>query len=177
MSELQRFYHERQRRQFCLLHTLNNLFEREEFRKEELDQICEVFDSSVWFNAHRSMLGLGNYDVNILLRALESRGLEGVWFDKRLSAKEINHSAVHSYIFNVPSDSYLSFLRNGRHWFAVKRFGSNFYNLDSKLLEPAPIHDFTLFANEKLARNDEMFIVCRPEDRNKILLSGEAQNN
>ncbi|KAI6240939.1 Ubiquitinyl hydrolase 1 [Aphelenchoides fujianensis] len=145
MSELsQRFYHERQRRQLCLLHTLNNLFQREEFRKEELDQICEVFDSSSWFNAHRSMLGLGNYD--------------------RTSSTS-------------PPTATFPFLRNGRHWFAVKRFGANFFNLDSKLPEPAPINDFTLFANEILARNDEMILVCRPEDRDKVLLNTSGDNN
>ena len=34
-------YHERQRKQLCLLHTLNNLFQRQEFEQHELDQICE----------------------------------------------------------------------------------------------------------------------------------------
>jgi hypothetical protein len=42
MSELEKLYHEKQRRQLCLLHTLNNVFQREEFKKEELDQFCET---------------------------------------------------------------------------------------------------------------------------------------
>jgi len=174
MSELERLYHEKQRHQLCLLHALNNLFQREEYKKCELDEICETFDQSVWFNIHRSMLGLGNYDVNILFRALECRGLQGVWFDKRLSAKEINHDAVHSYVFNVPSDFYfIPFLRNGRHWFAVKKFGTQFYNLDSKLPEPVPINDFTLFTNELLARNDELILVCKPENVKKVIRTNE----
>ncbi|KAL3078108.1 hypothetical protein niasHS_009297 [Heterodera schachtii] len=34
-------YNEKQKRQLCLLHTLNNLFQCEEFVREELDEICE----------------------------------------------------------------------------------------------------------------------------------------
>jgi len=30
------------------------------------------------------MLGLGNYDVNVLMVALQLRDCEAVWFDKRL---------------------------------------------------------------------------------------------
>jgi hypothetical protein len=35
-------YHEKQKRQLCLLHTLNNIFQHQEYQKEELDQICET---------------------------------------------------------------------------------------------------------------------------------------
>lgn len=45
MSELaveRNLYHEKQSRQLCLLHALNNLFQRKEYKKEELDQICEM---------------------------------------------------------------------------------------------------------------------------------------
>ncbi|KAI6176901.1 Ubiquitinyl hydrolase 1 [Aphelenchoides bicaudatus] len=178
MSQLEvekNLFHEKQHRQLCLLHTLNNLFQRQEYAKEELDRICETFDSSYWFNSHRSVFGFGNYDVNILLRALETRGLEATWFDKRLSAKEINHDAVHSYVFNVPSTSYIPFFRNGRHWFAVKKFGSRFYNLDSKLPEPTQINDFVLFANEILSNNNELFLVCEPSNRERLLLTNSPR--
>ena len=36
-----------------------------------------------FFNPHRSILGLGNYDVNVLMAALQQKDLETVWFDKR----------------------------------------------------------------------------------------------
>lgn len=36
-----KFYHERQRRQLCLLHALNNLMQCEEFTQAELDCVCE----------------------------------------------------------------------------------------------------------------------------------------
>jgi len=36
-----------------------------------------------WINPHRSMLGIGNYDINVIMVALQSHGYETVWFDKR----------------------------------------------------------------------------------------------
>jgi len=31
------------------------------------------------------MLGIGNYDINVIMVALQSHGYETVWFDKRKS--------------------------------------------------------------------------------------------
>lgn len=36
-------------------------------------------------NPHRSVLGTGNYDVNVIMAALQSRELAAVWWDKRRS--------------------------------------------------------------------------------------------
>ena len=78
-------YHERQSLQLCALHVVNNLLQRREFSKSELDAICLELapDSYRWWNPHRSPLGLGNYDVNVIMTALQRRGFDTVWFDKR----------------------------------------------------------------------------------------------
>lgn len=34
-------------------------------------------------NPHKSLLGLGNYDVNVIMAALQMKGFEAIWFDKR----------------------------------------------------------------------------------------------
>uniref|UniRef100_A0A1I8A0P1 ubiquitinyl hydrolase 1 n=1 Tax=Steinernema glaseri TaxID=37863 RepID=A0A1I8A0P1_9BILA len=165
-------YHEKQRRQMCLLHTLNNMFQREEFTKANLDDICLAMDGSQWFNAHRSMLGLGNYDANVLMAALESRDLCLTFFDSRLSLDCINDEVVLAYIFNVPSDSYIPFFR-GRHWFSVIKINGSFFNLDSKLTSPVRIKDFPEFARRHLAKKDSMLIVTRKEDaKNCIARAG-----
>ncbi|CAD5221644.1 unnamed protein product [Bursaphelenchus xylophilus] len=172
MSDLEKLYHEQQRKQLCLLHALNNFFQREEFKKEELDRFCEEFDERTWFNPHRSIIGLGNYDVNVLLKCLESRGLEGVWFDRRKSAASINCDNVIGFVFNIPSDSFLSSIINGRHWFSVKKIGNIFYNLNSKLPEPTVINDFILFTNEILSKSDQnqLFLVLNPEKRDQVFI-------
>ncbi|MCP9260038.1 Josephin-2 [Dirofilaria immitis] len=51
-------YHEKQQMQLCLMHTLNTLLQRSEFKKVDLDCIAENLHSSRWFNRHRSMFGL-----------------------------------------------------------------------------------------------------------------------
>lgn len=38
---------------------------------------------SRFFNPHRNVLGLGNYDVNILMKAVQTKGFDVTWFDKR----------------------------------------------------------------------------------------------
>ncbi|EYC00507.1 hypothetical protein Y032_0115g508 [Ancylostoma ceylanicum] len=63
-------YHERQSRQMCLVHALNALFQRPQFSSQSLDEICYALNDKRWFNPHRSMLGLGNYDANVLMSAL-----------------------------------------------------------------------------------------------------------
>jgi josephin len=34
-------------------------------------------------NPHKSLLGLGNYDVNVIMASLQIKGFQAVWFDKR----------------------------------------------------------------------------------------------
>lgn len=57
--------------------------ERGTFTKFQLDQICSSLSPDEWINPHRSFLGLGNYDVNVILSAVQLKGYEAVWFDKR----------------------------------------------------------------------------------------------
>lgn len=56
---------------------------RQAFTKEQLDEICTNLNPNVWLNPHRSFLGLGNYDVNVIMTALQMQGFEACWFDKR----------------------------------------------------------------------------------------------
>lgn len=76
-------YHERQRLQFCALHALNNLFQASVFAKQDLDDICNSLNSHAKLNPHKSIFGLGNYDVNVLSAALELKHYQLIWFDKR----------------------------------------------------------------------------------------------
>lgn len=78
-------YHERQSKQLCALHALNNLFQDPKaFTKQDLDAICEELapDSRI-FNPHRSALGFGCYDVNVIIAALAKKNFDVIWFDKR----------------------------------------------------------------------------------------------
>ncbi|CAN7942823.1 unnamed protein product, partial [Ixodes hexagonus] len=77
-------YHERQVKELCALHALNNLFQDGgAFSKGSLDDICHSLSPDHLVNPHKSVLGLGNYDVNVIMSALQLRGYEAIWFDKR----------------------------------------------------------------------------------------------
>ena len=69
-------------RELCALHALNNVFQERAFTKADLDAICSDLSPSTWLNPHRSWLGLGNYDVNVLTAALHKKAFDLVWFDK-----------------------------------------------------------------------------------------------
>lgn len=34
-------------------------------------------------NPHRSILGRGNYNINVIMKAVQLNGHEAIWFDKR----------------------------------------------------------------------------------------------
>ncbi|KAM7343793.1 josephin domain containing [Cochliomyia hominivorax] len=160
-------YHERQIRQLCALHTLNNLFQSHEaFTKEQLDQICTNLNPNVWLNPHRSMLGLGNYDINVIMQALQLRNCEAAWFDKRKDPECIDLSVIVGFILNVPSDYKFGFITlplRKRHWIAVRAINGKYYNLDSKLQAPECIgteQELLIYLKQQLQSNDrELFVI------------------
>jgi josephin len=61
-------YHERQSLQMCALHALNNLFQDgRSFSRAQLDEICSRLSPDHLINPHKSVLGLGNYDINVIM--------------------------------------------------------------------------------------------------------------
>ena len=57
----------------CGLHSLNNMLGRHDCTSEELNAICYEL-SDAFINPHKHIFG-GDYDVNVLLVALQRRGL------------------------------------------------------------------------------------------------------
>ncbi|XP_067878340.1 josephin-2 isoform X2 [Heterodontus francisci] len=135
-------YHERQRLELCAVHSLNNLLQERLFSKEQLDRLCERLAPDSLLNPHRSILGTGNYDVNILIAALLTRDLAAIWWDKRRSLGTLVLSRVLGFILNVPSNVTLGFVSlpiRRKHWVAVRQVDGVYYNLDSKLKSPVRI--------------------------------------
>lgn len=71
-------YHERQSRQLCLQHTLNNILQKPEFSQKDLNRIAGELSPG---HSFLSVLGsqhftrwIGNYDVSVLEVALSSQG-------------------------------------------------------------------------------------------------------
>ncbi|CAJ0566344.1 unnamed protein product, partial [Mesorhabditis spiculigera] len=124
-----------------------------------LDVICYGMNESRWFNPHKSWIGLGNYDANVLMAALGLHNMEPVWFDGRKSAEQIPFDQVHSIIFNIPTTSFVPFW-NGRHWFTVlRRPNGSFVNLDSKLKRPEVIANIQEYAKTVLQNEQNQAIL------------------
>ncbi|KAK6471596.1 josephin-1 [Huso huso] len=134
-------YHEKQRRELCALHALNNVFQdATAFSRETLQDIFQRLSPNTMVTPHKkSMLGNGNYDVNVIMAALQTRGYEAVWWDKRRDVSCIALPNVTGFILNVPSNLRWGPLRlplKRQHWICVRQVGGVFYNLDSKLSCP-----------------------------------------
>lgn len=143
------------------------------FTKEFLDNICAKLSPDEYINPHKSVLGLGNYDVNVLMAALETRSMQMEWFDKR---KEVTASSLELYrafgfILNIPSDYTFGFVTlpiKSRHWIAIKRMQDDkYYNLDSKLDSPRCIgrpEDFVNYLKNEMKANDKELFLVFPKD-------------
>ncbi|XP_074710893.1 josephin-2 isoform X3 [Strix uralensis] len=135
-------YHERQRLELCALHALNNVLQRPCFTQEAADEICKRLAPDARLNPHRSLLGTGNYDVNVIMAALQSLELAAVWWDKRRSLERLALGQILGFILNVPSHVSLGFVAlplRRKHWLAVRQLHGTYYNLDSKLRAPVAI--------------------------------------
>ncbi|XP_049866843.1 josephin-2 isoform X2 [Pectinophora gossypiella] len=184
MSSKPTIYHEKQVKELCALHALNNLFQKGSYSKSELDAICSRLSPNVWINPHRSMLGLGNYDINVIMAALQKKDCEAIWFDKRKDPACLNLSHISGFILNVPSDYKLGFVMlplRRRHWIAIRQIQGNFYNLDSKLEVPQLIgrsSELIAYLKEQLeCKEKEMFVIVSKEVEQKHLWINQTLPN
>ncbi|KAL8176237.1 PREDICTED: josephin-2 [Gekko japonicus] len=169
-SEVSGLYHERQRLELCAVHALNNVLQERLFTQEAADEICKRLAPDARWNPHRSFLGTGNYDVNVIMAALQSVGLVAIWWDKRRPLEQLSLEGVLGFIVNVPSNVSLGFLSlpmRRRHWIAVRQLDGTYYNLDSKLKAPVPIGgeaELRLFLQEVLSQGPCELLLVVPHE-------------
>lgn len=171
-------YHERQRMQFCLLHALNNLMqEKESFTRAELDGISENLAlndpnkdkwtplSFIWKPHHNALTG--NYDVNVLIAALEGRKKKVVWHDHRKDASliDLDAEALVGLMINAPVRRFRG-LWSGRHWVAIRSVDGIWFNLDSDLSSAKQFQgkeQLIAFLDSVLSQGGELMIVLQDE--------------
>ncbi|KAF3853234.1 hypothetical protein F7725_013922 [Dissostichus mawsoni] len=153
---------EKQRRELCALHALNNVFQDgTAFSRDALQEIYQRLSPSTLVTPHKkSMLGNGNYDVNVIMAALQTRGDVG----------SIELSNVTGFILNVPSNlrwGPLMLPLKRQHWMGVREVGGVYYNLDSKLRSPQPIgapdHLRKFLRQQLRGKNCELLLVVSEE--------------
>lgn len=96
---------------------------------------------SFLFKPHHNTL-TGNYDVNVMIAALEGKGKSVDWHDKRNGASSIDLDAdtLMGIVLNVPVKRYGGLWRS-RHWVVMRKINGVWYNLDSDLVVPHPFKD------------------------------------
>lgn len=138
-----------------------------------MDTICSNLSPDEYINPHKSVLGLGNYDVNAIMVALETKSKALVWFDKRkeINSESLEVSRAFGFILNIPTDYSFGFVTlpiKSRHWICIKKMADDkFYNLDSKYDKPKNIgteDDFVKYLQDEMKSNDkELFIVFQKD--------------
>lgn len=129
---------------------------------------------SVVFKPHHNSL-TGNYDINVLIAALEEKGKTVVWHDRRNGASSIhleNHSngskdsKLFGIVLNVQVRRYAG-LWKSRHWVALRNICGVWYNLDSDLREPMAFQhadEFRAFLDYIIGRDGEVLLVMNEKE-------------
>ena len=151
-DEKPKLYHEKQRLQLCALHSLNSLFQKNLFNKKNLDTIVSKYDTSWCWNEYSSFY-TGNYDLTILLDALEQHDYTLRAIDNKESFEQFDFSDCLGLLLNIPlKDHFLSRLpfirllnKPGRHWLTIKYIQDEekYYDFDSKFSLPKLIGNQT----------------------------------
>ncbi|PKU87272.1 Josephin-like protein [Dendrobium catenatum] len=147
--------------------------EQDCFTRAELDAIAEKLDHedpekgrwtplSVVFKSHHNKL-TGNYDVNVLISALEARKKTVVWHDRRNRASSINLSSetLLGVLLNIPVRRFAGLWR-GRHWVSIRCIDGIWYNLDSDLSSPKPfqnLNELTGFLDHVIGQGAEVLVI------------------
>lgn len=128
---------------------------KDAFNRASLNEVAEKLRSedpnkeawtpmSVLFKRHHNVL-TGNYDINVLIAALEGKEKVVAWHDRRNGASSIelddgSEENLMGIVLNVPVRRYAGLWRS-RHWVAVRKINGVWYNLDSDLVTPRPFKD------------------------------------
>lgn len=160
-------YHETQRRMWCALHALNALLQEPAYDAAALTEIALSIGGKLEL-AHRWPL-MGNWDINVMMLALQQRGLEVQWWDRRRSIDELRSLAEEAdcvgLICNEPG-AWLFGLIPSQHWFTIRIVRGEWYDLDSKLQRPAKQGTDVLFSRLRRLLGHEagqvLVVVRRP---------------
>ncbi|KAI5077179.1 hypothetical protein GOP47_0007003 [Adiantum capillus-veneris] len=159
-------YHERQRRELCLLHALNGLYQSKAFTRCQLNTIACVLPSEVYdggpcsrLRSLRYNIFYGDYDANVLARALQSRGAEMTY---HLDADAINldDPSIIGFIFN----------HDNCHWAALKKINGAWVDLDSYRRVPTIVgndDEVRQLMQQNLANGSVLIRVISSEGRNQ----------
>ncbi|KAF8394937.1 hypothetical protein HHK36_018876 [Tetracentron sinense] len=123
--------------------------ERDTFTRADLNAVADKLalvdpNKEIWtplsaiFKPHHNSF-TGNYDINVLIAAVEGKGKRVVWHDRRNAASSIDlngsQDTLMGIVLNIPVKRFGGIWKS-RHWVALRRIERVWYNLDSDLIAP-----------------------------------------
>ena len=149
----------------CALHAVNSLFQRKEFVRYDFDDIARSLSPGKLICPHKSVFGTGNYDVNVIMAALSSKGKRVEWWDRRNDPAEMKTEGLFGLIVNRQTQS-LKGIWKSKHWIGVPCKGGIFYNCDSNLPHPVQFksrEELDEFMRKEIDGNGEVLRVLNEE--------------
>lgn len=119
---------------------------------------------SFLFKPHHNTL-TGNYDINVLIMALEEKGKSVAWHDRRNGVTSIDLDAPEDVLMGIViniSVRRFAGIWKSRHWIALRKIDGVWYNLDSDLVSPQAFHDTDRvreFLDNAIAQGGEVLLV------------------
>jgi Ataxin-3 len=166
-------YHERQEALLCGQHALNNLVQSDSFSAMELATIAQQLDAlELQFMADNNEGGMNSPDYR--RRFLE--GSHHVDAQGNFSIEVLKAAIQNMYGISLPHLSqkdllsgkqditeYQGFLcHKSDHWFAIRKIGGRFWNLNSMLERPTVMSHFTLGKEMNTCHKEGYTIFCVP---------------
>lgn len=161
-------YHERQDGYNCAIHTVNSIIQSSYYTKKTFEKIAEELykqdPQTNFINPHKNLIGLGNYDINVIEKSLLSLGFYIKWFDLRLNIENIDleQENLIGFIGNDRGEKgyFAKFFRlfGTNHWFAIRKINDEFYNLDSRLKLPKKLNKLEVFLILNWLKKNEGYI-------------------
>ena len=137
----------------CGLHSLNNLFQTPKlFTPQNLEAIVRQYDKRKFFNEYRT-LWLGNYDLRILIEAINQYGYNVRQIDiyRGETLDQLPWNSLFGLLINL----------NNTHWFTIKNLNGIYYNLDSTFRKPKTIgdkNDLINYLNRLIHRTESVYL-------------------
>ncbi|MCO5553588.1 hypothetical protein L7F22_007112 [Adiantum nelumboides] len=160
-------FHERHRcRDLCLLHSLNNLYQSKTFTHHELNNIAHNLPPELQSGQHGIFAcsffnnGTRNYNINVLQRALQTRGaVIHAYLDLGANSFNLDEALLKGFILKRGGGAF-------RHWAAVKKVNTVWMDLDSHIAAPA------ILGNDDALR---AFLLQKIESGSKVVCVWDTQ--
>jgi len=151
-------------------------FQAHVYDKFSFDVICEQLTPDSWINPHRSLLGVGNYDINVLIAALQRHSYSTHWHDRRRPIASIRLPHTAALLINTTSHRLLG-LYSTQHWYAVRPFGGGgeWWNLNSQLRAPERVEDVVAYCEAAMKDESTQLLLVAPQELEREQLYESAE--